>query len=417
MVALAAGTGFGGAAKDFFSRHRVSVLSIVLSLVGIATGTAAAAALLQFASPAGPLVVAAGALLAAACCAAQTRHLGLAAMAAAAPLPGLLWAAPLSGGENFGAVPILAYAFAFAVAALRAQAAVDRALRDGNEEYPWWAAACAVGLMAVLGVLWFWGTGRRDAAMQSVADVTLAVFSAAVLLPLAASVLHFDENFVARANRARERRQRLLERLAFVALPRWGLSFAGIALVLLALGWFGAEPAMRTGTGAAVLRVVSAGLVAVAATFFMRGWREGLATGFAVAVVGLVSLWAVAAGRYDPMAPVGVIEAAALAVFLALHSGRRALSYRARGEAPALARQRTIEETSAGQVFAAAGALAAVLPAAVLWPAIIPLAVGVVAAGFGGIVWAPAGTAALECLFPRHRSADELYATHKKSQA
>jgi hypothetical protein len=417
MVALQAGTGFGGAAKGLFNRHRVAILSVVLSLVGIATGTATAMAVLQNASAIAPLVIGAGVVLAGACAFAQTRHLGLAIMTAIVPLPGLLWAAPLSAGANYGVVPLLAYAFAFAWATLGAQAAVERALDRLEHEYPWRTAVVALGLAIVLAAFWFWTMAVRDAAIQALADLVFSTFSAAALLPLGASVLHFDESFVARANRAREHRQRLLERLSLLATPRWGLSVTGIAVVFIAIAWFETGPAMRTGGLALVLRCLSVAVVAVGAGVFARGWREGLATGLAVGAVCLVALWATAQGERDPLAPVGVLEVVSLGLLLALHGARGALLFRVRGEAPVVARQRTIEETGPGQLFAAAGGLLAIVPALIVWPACVPFVAALAAAGIGGLLWWPAAATALETLVPHHRSVEEIYGTRKKAKA
>ena len=412
-MVLQAGTGFGGAAREFYSHHRILIVSVVLSLVGIATGTATAMSLLQNATVPEPLVLGAGAALAAGCCAVQTRHLGLAALTALAPLPGLIWAAPLSDGASFGAVPFMAYAFGFAVAALLAQAIAERVLDGKDDEYPWRAAGAALALMLVLAVFWFWGTDASGAAVQAVTDAVLCAASALVLLPMGASLLHLDESFVARANRVRERRRRILERLAFLATPRWALSFTGIALVFLALGWFGAEPLMRTGGAALLLRLASVGVVIAGAGVFARGWREGLAVGLIGAVVCFLSLWATAVGARDVVAPVGVLLATSVALFLALHAGRRALRYSAR-ETPLEAWRRTIEDTAGSQVFAGAGALSALLPAVAVWPGYAPLAIALFAAGFSGTVLAPAAVTALVSLLPRRRSVEDLYGSRRK---
>jgi hypothetical protein len=416
MAALQAGTGFGGAGREFYGRHRIPIVSVVLSLVGIATGTATAVSLLQNAVILDPLVLGAGAVLAAVCCEVQTRHFGIAALTALAPIPGLIWAAPLSDGASFGAVPFLAYAFGFAVAALLAQSIVERALDGEGGEYPWRAAGMALGLTLVLGVLWFWGTDASGAAVQAVVDAIFCAASALVLLPMGASLLHLDEGFVARANRVRERRQRIFERLALVATPRWALSFTGIAFVFLALGWFGAEPQMRTGATALLLRLASAVVVIVGAGIFARGWREGLAVGLTGAVVCLVSLWATIVGTRDVLAPVGVLLATSVALFLALHAGRRALRHAPR-ETPLETRRRTIEDTAASQIFAGAGALSALLPAVAVWPGYAPFAIALFAAGFCGIVFAPAAVTALESIFPRRRSVEDLYGSRRKRPA
>ncbi len=82
MLELQAGGGFGGVAKQFYYRHRVVVVSAVLSIVGVVTGTTTAMAVLQRFAPVEGAVVAVGAALAACVCLLQTRHLPLAIVTA-----------------------------------------------------------------------------------------------------------------------------------------------------------------------------------------------------------------------------------------------------------------------------------------------------------------------------------------------
>jgi hypothetical protein len=385
----------------FFDSHRTLVLSAVLSLAGIATGTAAAFAVLQSFSILELSLLATGVLLAFGVAAWHSRHLPLAALTALAPVPGLLWAAPLARGASYGAMPFLAYGFGFAVAALAVEAGLQRLL-GGQGEAPRTAAAFASLLMAVLSGLWFLGS---DAALQAAADTILAAASALLLLPFLL-LLHFDETFVARANRARERQLRLLQRLSLAMVPRWGLSFTGIVLVFLTLGWFGAAPALPHGLGPLLLRGLTGVLLATAAGTAAGGWREGLAIALITVTACLVLQAAVPAGTDGTL----LLTAGALVLLLALQGGRCALAYRQRGDPPPLARQRSLEG-AAGAFFAAAGALAALLPALVLWPGLGVFALGSVLAACG-IVFVPAVVTALEAVVARRRTAAELFRQH-----
>jgi len=398
--------GFASAARQVFDSHRTLVLSFVLSFAGILTGMATAMALLQAVPYRDMALIGGGAVLAGGIAAWHSRHLPLAALAALAPLPGLIWAAPLSGGEAFGAVPFLAYGFGFAAAAVASEACLQRLL-EGRGETPWRAAAEAVALMALLAMLWFWQSPSADAALQAVADSLLAAASVLLLLPLGASLLHFDEAFVARINRAREKRKRRLERLSLVLVPRWGLSFAGIVLVFLALGWFGAGTMLRGDLPAVLLRVLTVLLLVTAAGTALGGWREGLAAMLVAVTVFLVTQWL---GVLDPRAPhaaVCSLETGTLALFLVLQGGRRALIRQRQGDTPASARQRSLED-AAGEVFAVAGALAALLPALVLRNGTAVFAAGLLLA-MAGIAFAPAVVTALEALRARRRPVEELY--------
>jgi hypothetical protein len=111
MLELQAGVGFGGAAKRFYNHHRTPVLSVLLCAVGLVTGSTCALAIPQGVSWTGIATIGVSVILAGAISFLQTRHAILAIVTALAPIPGLLWAAPISGGSEFGAVPVLAYGF------------------------------------------------------------------------------------------------------------------------------------------------------------------------------------------------------------------------------------------------------------------------------------------------------------------
>ncbi len=405
------GSDSGGAARQFYLRHRTAILSIALSAVGIATGTATSNAILQDATALGPETMGAGAILAALCCIVQTRHTALAVLAAIAPLPGLILAAPVSGGPAFGFVPFLAYAFGFAVAAMQAETSVARVLDGSEREYPWRSAAAAVGLMAVLAALWFWRTPSADAAIQAIVDVAGASATALILVPVGASLLHFDESFVARANRVRERRRRISESVAKATVPRWALSLTGIAFVFLALGWFGARPLFGVLGIASLLRIAaSVFIVAVAAERIAGGWREAVAAVLVAAAAALITLWGMALARRGAYAYPGALEVLAFTAFLSFCGGRRAAAFRQLGDDPAVARERAMEESSSGLMFAAAGAVASMLPGIFILHrsyAIYPVAM--LFAALGGALFAPAIAAAVEVLLPRRHSVEELY--------
>jgi hypothetical protein len=295
-------------------------------------------------------------------------------------------------------VPFLAYGFGYAVAALAADAGLQRILQ-GQGETPVQAAAYASLLMALLAALWFWGSA---AALQASADLLLAAASALLLLPIGFRLLPFGEAFVARANRLRETRLRFAERLALVSQPRWGLSFAGIAIVFLTLGWFGAAPVLPHGLWPLLLRGVTVMLVATAAGSALGGWREGLATALVAVTVCLLLIGAA------PGEPgIAMLMTGALAMLVLLQGGRRALRLHQLGDAPPLARQRSLEEAS-GAFFALAGALAAILPLMVWRPDSAVFAPGIVLAA-GGSVFAPAVVTALEAIVPRRRRAEDLF--------
>ncbi len=410
MLELQAGVGFGGAAKRFYDHHRTLVLSVLLCAAGLATGSACALAIWQGISWSGIVAIPAGAILAGTVSFLQTRHLILAAVTAMAPIPGLLWAAPINSGPGFGLVPLLAYGFGVAVAALATEAFIACALGRADVRRPWSAAMAALLFCAVMASLWFRGTPSADAALQALADCGLAVLSVFALLPLAHDLVYFDEAFVAQANRAHEWRQRLWERIANITIPRWALSFTGIVIVMLALGWFGSDPVQRSGVllkaGTVLAAVIGTGLWA-------RGWREGLAVGLVLSMVSLVSLWATAIEAHATHAAVGVLQVLMLGAFLALFGLRRAASFMRGGDPPVMGQRRALE-AAGGQALAGAAALAALLPMTAIWPGSTSLVIGAMTAAGAGIVLVPAASVALEVLLPRHQSVEELYGQRRR---
>jgi len=390
-------------------RH-TAVVSVVLSLAGLGTGTATALAYFQAIAVADIAALAGATVLVALVCFWQARHAVLALLTAIAPLPGLIWAAPLSGGSYFGMVAFLGYGFGAAVAVLYAQHVLDRLLSHGDGESPWWSAAVAAGLLAVLGALWFWHGDGADAALQAAADTAAALLSVLLLLPLAVSHLSFDENFVADANRARERRALRFEKLGHGAIPRWGLALTGIALIFLALGWFDAEPMLREGWWRSAVSVV---LVCGALGAMARGWREGVGLGLITAIAGLAALWWRIYDGRTPFGAVSALQIAILAAFVGLCAARAMRLWRGAGDTDAMARRRALEDSS-GAMFATLSATAATLPALLIHPGATVFVAATIAAGLSGTLLFPAVLTGLETVLPRRRTVDEVFGKMKK---
>ena len=409
MLELQAGP--EGTAKQFYRRHHTAVVSAVLSVTGIASGIAVALVLMQALLFTNALMFGASAILALVAVYGLLRHWGFAALTVLAPLPGLLWAAPIASGSDFGALPFLAYGLAIAAATLSCEHKLTELLQPDSvlpARFSRWGAgpllpvlASAV-LMGLLALLWFRGGPSADAALQAVADSVLALLSVLVLLPLGISLLHFDEALVARANRAGEQRGRWLEGLAFAAIPRWGLSLTGVTVILIVLGWYGARGVLQD---AFVLRAASVLLVALVGGLVGAGWREGLALAGAIAGACLLTLWAHVSVSGLPDGGVSVLQIGGFACVLAFYGVWRVRQYQQRRET---ARERVLSDCG-GALISVIASAAVLVPLLVLKPMSVVMLLGLVVAGFAGVLLTPALVTGLEAFFPRSATVEQLY--------
>ncbi len=389
-------------AAGFLARHHTAALSAVAAFAGLATAAATASVWYQSIVWVDAAELVLGAVLAALISYWHLRHWRLAAVVAATPLPGLLWAAPLSDGSAFGLVPVIAYGFGFAVATLYAQRLLDRLLRQVAGEPPWRSAGVMLVLTLALAAVWFWRSDNADAATQAVFDVIAATASVLLLLPLSLPLLQFDEAFVVAANRARESHGRIFEWFGGAAIPRWGLSLTGIALVFLALGWFGSAALLQHGWWRYGVSFV---LVCSALGVFAGGWREGLGLGLVLALAALTTLWW---QSYDARAPFGAVVALELAMFAGLLAVSGARHMRLWRSDPAEVVRRRALEDSGGGVFAVLGAAAAVAPSLLQAGAPVIL-LSIFAAGLCGALLFPAIMTGIETLIPHRRSVEDVF--------
>jgi len=266
--------------------------------------------------------------------------------------------------------------------------------------------AFVAGLAGLVGVLLFEDNGRG--AMFAAWFVAAGAF---VVLPLGAGLLNYDENAVARANRAREAWDRALHRFARLAEARWAYALSGSVAVLAAI-------LLSEGRGGLLARMAEeqegwfaagagfAAMLGVAALAFRGDIRALTAFGLFTALV-----FGFAAAAID--ASTGAVPAtAAFAAFLVAPSGlliaSRLSDQLRRHEAPEIAYAITLTEAGAPVLvalviglggFAAWGARD--MQTAVLAASLVELA--------GAFALLPALMSAFERLFPRHRSADEIF--------
>jgi len=397
-------------------RARIYVLAI------LALGTAAAAwfAFRGHAVPVGALFLSALSVALGVCLAfAHLRHAGLALIAALSPLPGMIAASLPATGLSYSEILSL-YGFATVAAACLAGDLVGLVLK---ERAPADAARLALAralLPLALGVLTpaallaglLFKTAATTGA-SAAGELAAATVSILLFVPFGAAVVPYGETFFVRANRARERRERLLRLLAEVVEPRWGLSLAGSALVLAVLGWFGAWPLLARGVSPAQAAMAAAALLAalLSAHTIGRDWREAVAATLTLAELALMSLWlwGRAIGHLRDVAFVEIAVASGAALLAMLLLLARSRSYRRAGDAPAVARRRALEELGLAPYFGAAGAAAAIAPWLILHGSLAPLAILFLLAGLAAGLGMPAIATALGALVPRRRSLNQLY--------
>ena len=333
------------------------------------------------------------------------RHVGLAAVTAAAPLLGIVAAGLWSRG--LGIAEILAIYGAGSIAAgLAGGEIVRRILQEGVDG----AARLALARLFVPCVLATLAGAALLAAWLFRATPMLAVHTAGVLVAsvaygalgttFGASVLPFGEGFHTAANLVRESRERMLRITTAIAETRWALSVTGIALVLGVLGWFGAGPFLAHTSliykpaiwGAAALGVF---LVTFAAG---RDWREGVAATLALAAFNLVVLWlwGAATEHHLRVTTIQIVIASSAAFLPMLAIIRGGWRFRVSGDEPSVARLRALENLGAAPYFAVAAAVAAMLPWILLHRSIAALEVSFLFGGGAAVILQPAVATALD---------------------
>lgn len=340
------------------------------------------------------------------------RHPGLAALALLAPAAVLV--ASLAAGALFVIPPACAIA-ACAFAAVSAELVLSRmaraicddcdprgaSVRALKETAPVFAAAAGVTVAALFAL----SPAPPDALVP-------AVLVAAAMLPAfgagwIAGRLSYSERFIAAANAARERRERIADALSFLAVPRWALSIAGSAIVLSTVAFFGAAPLREI--AAPSFFAARLGLAALAAfsasVLLLRDWRSAAAVTLALAADVLFGLWAAESGAGFVLPSVALAACAVPPMWLA----RAAAKHARDGDNAATAMLRALHGRGADAI------LAATLPA-LGWSAALLAGLAVrfeTAAAFASLAAAafafPAFAVALHALLPRYRTADEVF--------
>lgn len=323
----------------------------------------------------------------------QIRHLGLAAIAAFAPLPGYLLGNVLQAPSQ-----PLGYLCGFVIA--------DIILSTVEMEFCSGAPRADATRQAIrnLGAAVIWPLVLAVAAISAIsgfAGMRLAMFvlfcgASALLIALpAARFLPYDEEFIARANRLRERRERWLDGLAFVIQPRWGWSISGIALIFAVLGLFGSP---NFGAFPIMIWTMEGPLFAVIAFAAIRNIRFAIA--FLLTAAALISS-AVWICGHSPLGATDLVLALAVAVSPAFMTAIQSAKFARAGDAFAVASLRASEQLAIPIFFfSLASSLALVVLGLFASATLITLG------GAAALMMFPAITAAVHDLFPPRVSLD-----------
>ncbi|HEX4859929.1 MAG TPA: hypothetical protein VFV07_01745, partial [Rhizomicrobium sp.] len=251
------------------------------------------------------------------------------------------------------------------------------------------------------------------ASGASIADaVTVAViFYVSLGLGAIALWLPYPEDFIARANAARARRERLFERPTGLSETRWSLSVSGIALVLAAVALFGIRGLhVQIDWHAAEGFAASAALLAAAFAAIARNWRLTLAATLAASFVALLVLWMYARIDAQSFARFDLWLSVALELIVMSVPVLGLSRYVNRGETPASAIAMMLREqgpaTSVAFLVLGAGAVAGSALFKQFWLVdFMPVLAGFAAA----LLFFPAFGNTFYWLLPRYRSVDEVF--------
>ena len=266
----------------------------------------------------------------------------------------------------------------------------------------------AVYLLAVRA--FYTEPGAGTAGVIALASV-LAALAISLAVGSAALLLDYPEDFVARANAARERRERLFERPAGLSETRWALSVSGIALVVAAIAVSGfLRLHSPLGWPAVIKAVILAALLTASFAAITRNSRLTLAATSASLIAAALISWSFARmnsqsrGYFDLwlVLPPDLVAMSVLMLRMSVHVGD--------GQAPVSAVALTLREqgpatTAAFLVLAViATGESLVIPSGGLAD-FMPVLAGLAAA----LLFFPAFANALYHFLPRYRSVDEVF--------
>lgn len=260
-------------------------------------------------------------------------------------------------------------------------------------------------------------SAAKAAALAAIVAAVAATWSCFVVVPRLIAGTPVPEKTVMRFNRTQELFQRAVSPVEFLLEPRWALSASGIAVILFALIALDRVPASDGHVAFALLEIWNVPTIVFAATalaifvigaVWTRSWRKALGTAIAAIWAGTFAGWfAFRTGLLDPLSfPVSSIAttgSAVVAGLLFLFGSVSAGKVRDGREAQQAMTIALAESAGAVICIAFAALLAGALT---LSPAGVCLSLAAVPAA---LVLLPCFYVALNALFPRYRSADEVF--------
>ncbi len=230
------------------------------------------------------------------------RHAGLVTVALVAPVAAACAAAWLAydrfGGETEFAVLACIFGIVFfCVIADRVSRGIcagmtpGRAVIRASLDSFFAVGPAPVGVMA-LALAFAKSSAVRPTGIATF-EALLAVFAAAGAAIWGAVLFPYTEQFIERANRAREWRSRQGARLAFLGETRWALSIAGIAAIFAALAIFGAKAVQfHPAFGGLADAAIAIGFIFAAFLASARDWRMAVAMTATLLLMFALERWA-----------------------------------------------------------------------------------------------------------------------------
>jgi hypothetical protein len=232
----------------------------------------------------------------------------------------------------------------------------------------------------------------------AIAGATLLSCLVAVCIPLGVLILPFGPEFVTRANRARERRERWLDRLSFVIQLRWGWSICGIGMICAALGLFDENKGAAATPYALTALAIGAIVIVVTAGCATRDVRRTISFLLAVAVLYCLSIW-IMRRLHSPVDRIWFYLSPSALPALAMTIA--ASAFAREGDNVTVATLRALERLAASIAFYCSGAVVALLVLGSVAGSLLMIA-GAVA----GAIMLPAFMTLLFDLFPPRASLD-----------